>query len=84
MSPGLGITDPTRHRLPLGAHALVGGDVDGVGDGFVADRQAQVGYGAHAVLLDQDVLGFKVTVSDARFTCRGAESSESSNLNQNL
>lgn len=47
---------PACHYLPFGAHALVWGYIDGVRDGFVADSQAQVGYGAHAVFLNQDVL----------------------------
>lgn len=42
--------------LPFGAHALVWGDVDGVCDGLMTDGQAQVSYGAHPVLLNQDVL----------------------------
>lgn len=68
-SPPSGSPTFRSQHLPLRAHALVGSDVDGVRDGLVADGQAQVSDGAHAVLLNQDVLRFEVTVSDARFTC---------------
>lgn len=73
MSPGLSSSGsgPWWGRyLPFGAHALVGSDIDGVRDGLVADGQAQVGDGAHPVLLHQDVLGFEVAVSNAGFPCR--------------
>lgn len=58
MSPGLStrLAELPRPSLPFGAHALVWGDVDGVRDGLVTDSQAQVSYGAHPVLLHQDVL----------------------------
>lgn len=65
------VTELQESYLPLRAHALVRSDIDGVCDGFVADSQAQVSDGAHSVLLNQDVLRFEVTVSNARFTCRG-------------
>lgn len=52
-------------RLPLGADPLVGCDVDGICDGLVAHRQPQVRDGAGAVLLDQNVLGLQIAVSNA-------------------
>lgn len=61
-------------HLPLGAHALVGGDIDCVCEGLVADCQAEVGDGTHEVLLNQDILRLEVTVSNARLTCRGQTS----------
>lgn len=42
--------------LPFGPHPLIWGDVDGVRDRVMADSQAQVCNGAHAILLHQDVL----------------------------
>lgn len=57
-------------HLPLGAHALVGRYVDCVCDGLVADGQAEVSDGTHAVLLHQDIFRLEVPVSDARLTCR--------------
>ena len=56
--------------VPLGAHAVVGGDVDGVRGRVVADGQAQVGDAARPVLLDQDVLGLQVPVGDSRLSWR--------------
>lgn len=73
LPPPLNFTLPL-HRSPLGAHALVGGDVDGVRQRLMADGQAEVGDGAHEVLLDQDILGLEVAVSDAWLPCRGRRS----------
>lgn len=61
---------PRLHRSPLGAYALVGGDVDGVRQRLVADGQAEVGDGAQEVLLDQDILRLEVAVRDAGLPCR--------------
>ena len=36
----------------------------------MADCQAEVSYGTHAVLLNQDIFRLEVTVSDPRLTCR--------------
>ena len=55
---------------PLGAHAVVGGDVDGVGAGVVLHGQTQVSDGRRAALLHQDVLGLDVPVGDGRLPCR--------------
>lgn len=57
------------HR-PLGAHPLIGRDVDGVCGRVVTDSQAQVSDGTGAVLLHEDVLGLQVSVGDAWFSCR--------------
>ena len=53
---------------PLGAHTVIGGDVDGVRGRVVADCQPQVGDAARPVLLDQDVLGLQVPVGDGRLS----------------
>lgn len=53
---------------PLGSHAVVGRDVDGVGGGVVFDSQTQICDGRRAVLLHQDVFGLQVSVSDGRFS----------------
>lgn len=47
-----------RAFLPFGSHPLIWGNVNGVSDRIMADGQAQVCYGAHAIFLHQDVLGF--------------------------
>lgn len=62
------VTDCLYMRLPLGAHALVRGDVDGICDGLVAYCEAQISDGTREILLYQDVLRFQVTVRDTRFT----------------
>ena len=54
--------------VPLGAHSLVGGDVDCVGHRLVANGQTKVSNGTGAVLLHQYVLRLKVSVGDARLT----------------
>lgn len=45
-----------RVCLPLGAHALVGGDVDGIGDRLMAYCEAQISDGTCQILLHQNVL----------------------------
>jgi hypothetical protein len=47
---------------------VIGGDVDGVGGGVVADSQSQVSDAAGTILLHQDVLRLQVTVGDGWFT----------------
>lgn len=42
--------------LPFGPHPLIRGNVDGVRDCIMADSQAQVCDGTHAIFLHQDVL----------------------------
>lgn len=39
----------------------------------MADCQAKVSDGAHAVLLNQDILRLEVTMSNARLTCTRTE-----------
>lgn len=56
--------------LPLGADPLVGRNVNCVCDGLVAHSQAQVSYGAGAILFYQNVLGFQITVGNARLSYR--------------
>lgn len=56
--------------VPLGADALVGCYIDGVCDGLVPNRQAEIGNSTRAVFLHQNVLGLEIPVSDARLTCR--------------
>lgn len=70
-------------HLPLSAHALVRCYIDCVCDGLVADSQAEVSYGTHAVLLDQDIFRLEVTVSNARLTC-GRTDNTSLYLHQDL
>lgn len=45
-----------RDFLPFGSHPLIWSNVYGIGDCIVADCQAQVCNGTHAVLLHQNVL----------------------------
>ena len=45
-----------RAFLPFGSHPLIWGNVNGVSDRIMADSQAQVCNGAHAIFLHQDVL----------------------------
>lgn len=52
------------HR-PLGAHPLIGGDVDCVSGRVMTDSQTQVSDSTGAVLLHKDVLGLQVSVGDA-------------------
>ncbi len=70
-------------HLPLGAHALVRCYIDCVCDGLVADCQAEVSYGTHAVLLNQDIFRLEVTVSNAGLTCRRTDDT-SLHLHQEL
>lgn len=56
-------------QSPLGSNSVIGGDVDGVGGGVVADSQSQVSDAASTILLHQDVLRLQVAVGDGRFTC---------------
>lgn len=55
-------------QSPLGSHSVIGGDVDGVGGGVVADSQSQVSDAAGTILLHQDVLRLQVAVGDGWFT----------------
>ena len=52
------------HR-PLGAHPLIGGDVNSVIGRVVTDGQSQVSDSTGAVLLHEDVLGLQISVGDA-------------------
>lgn len=49
----------------------------------MADCQAEVSNGAHAVLLNQDILRLEVTMSNARLTCKRTDNT-SLNLHQQL
>lgn len=53
--------------VPLGANALVRGDVYSISDGLMAYCQPQVSDGTHAILLHQNILRLQITVGDARF-----------------
>lgn len=61
---------PARNAapLPFGSDPLVRCDINRIRNRIVPDGQAKVSDGTRAILLHQDVLGFQVSVSNARLS----------------
>ena len=55
-------------QSPLGSNSVIGGDVDGVGGGVVADSQSQGSDAAGTILLHQPVLRLPGAGGDGWFT----------------
>lgn len=54
--------------LPFGSDPLVRCNINRIRNRIVPDSQAKVSDGTRAILLHQDVLGFQVSVSNARLS----------------
>ena len=63
-----GLVQHLWRHVALCADAVVGRNVHRVRGGVVAHGQAEIGDGALAVALDEDVLALQVSMCDGQFT----------------